>query len=58
MLKNDIIKICFIGNPNVGKSTLINRLINSNDLKTSKDPGTTKNIEERSLVWNKKKLFF
>ena len=23
MLKNDIIKICFIGNPNVGKSTLL-----------------------------------
>ena len=32
------IKLCFIGNPNVGKSTLINRLLNSNELKTSEIP--------------------
>ena len=32
MLKEKKIKLCFIGNPNVGKSTLINRLLNSNEL--------------------------
>ena len=55
MLKK--IKLCFIGNPNVGKSTLINRLLNSNELETSEYPGTTKNIVETNLIWNEK-LFF
>ena len=44
MLNENKIKLCFIGNPNVGKSTLINRLLNSNDLQTSELPGTTKKI--------------
>ena len=50
--KEKKIRLCFIGNPNVGKSTLINRLLNSNQLKTSKEPGTTKQIIEKKLVWN------
>ena len=46
MLEEKKIKLCFIGNPNVGKSTLINRLLNSNQLQISKHPGTTKKIIE------------
>ena len=56
MLKK--IKLCFIGNPNVGKSTLINRLLNSNELETSEYPGTTKNIVETNLIWNEKEFVF
>ena len=50
------IKLCFIGNPNVGKSTLINRLLNSNQLQISKHPGTTKKIIEKKLIWNEKEF--
>ena len=51
MLKEKKNKVCFIGNPNVGKSTLINRLLNSNVLQTSEHPGTTKSIIEKKLIW-------
>ena len=54
MLIEKKITLCFIGNPNVGKSTLINRLLNSNKLKTSEDPGTTKKIIEKDLLLNQK----
>jgi len=56
MLKEKKIKICFIGNPNVGKSTLINRLLNSNELQISKNPGTTKTIIEKNLIRNEKEF--
>ena len=56
MLKEKKIKICFIGNPNVGKSTLINRLLNSNELQISKNPGTTKIIIEKNLIRNEKEF--
>ena len=58
MLKEGKIKLCFVGNPNVGKSTLINRLLKSNELKTSKHPGTTKSTIEKKLIWNEKEFTF
>mgnify|MGYP001193062900 FL=1 len=39
---NDPLCVCFIGRPNVGKSSLSNRLLNSNRLIVSDVPGTTR----------------
>ena len=55
MLKKRI-NLCFIGNPNVGKSTLINRLLGANELQTSEYPGTTKNTIQRNLIWKEKEF--
>lgn len=52
------IRLCFIGNPNVGKSSLINRLLGANKLKISKNPGTTKEIIETTHTLNKKEFIF
>ena len=52
------IRLCFVGNPNVGKSTLINRILGMNKLKTDSKPGTTKNIIETTLNWKNKELTF
>ncbi|VFP81674.1 ribosome biogenesis GTPase Der [Buchnera aphidicola] len=43
------IRICFIGKPNVGKSSLINSLVNYNRMITSSIPGTTRDIIKVSL---------
>ena len=51
-------KCGIVGLPNVGKSTLINRLLKSNELETSEYPGTTKNIVETNLIWNEKEFVF
>ena len=51
------IRLCFVGNPNVGKSTLINRILKNNKLKTNKEPGTTTKIIETNFFGIKKNLF-
>ncbi|CAL4324576.1 ribosome biogenesis GTPase Der [Buchnera aphidicola] len=45
-----IFKIICIGQPNAGKSTLINNILQEKKLLTSKKPGTT-----RDNIWNSKK---
>jgi len=42
----------------VGKSTLINRILKNNKLKTDKEPGTTKKIVETDFLWNQKEFIF
>ena len=58
MFHQEKIRLCFVGNPNVGKSTLINRILQNNNLETDTKPGTTKDIIETNFVWNKKKFIF
>ena len=58
MKESEKITLCFVGNPNVGKSTLINRILNSNELETSDIPGTTKKTIQKKLIWNKNEFTF
>jgi GTP-binding protein len=41
-VKDDSIKIAFLGRPNVGKSTMVNALLNKERVVTSDIPGTTR----------------
>lgn len=59
--KDRAIRICFIGRPNVGKSSLSNRLIRSERLIVSDVPGTTRDSVELAFSFtarNKKKYDF
>ncbi len=51
VLKNGI-PVTIIGKPNVGKSTLLNALLNEEKAITSKIPGTTRDIIEDTLIIN------
>jgi len=48
-------KICVIGRPNVGKSSLINRLIADERLIVSEMPGTTRDAVDIALNYNKQR---
>ena len=56
MFYQNKIRLCFVGNPNVGKSTLINRILRVNKLKTDKYPGTTKEVFETPFDWQNNKF--
>lgn len=48
----DAIKIAVIGRPNVGKSSLVNRLLKSPRCIVSETPGTTRDATDSHLVYN------
>ena len=48
----DRIRVCFVGKPNVGKSTMINQLLGSERVITADVPGTTRDAIDVDFVWN------
>ena len=48
------IKLSIVGRPNVGKSSLINKIIDQDRLIVSEQAGTTRDIVEIPFHWNKK----
>jgi len=52
VLDKERLSICFVGRPNVGKSSLSNRLLNSDRLIVSDQPGTTRDAVELDFTYN------
>lgn len=52
---DDRIKFCLIGRPNVGKSSLVNALINEEKVIVSPIAGTTRDAIDTEFTYNKKK---
>lgn len=54
----DKIRIAIVGKPNVGKSSLINRIVSENRLVVSDIPGTTRDAIDTLYVMDNKKYIF
>ena len=52
--EEDIVKFCFIGRPNVGKSSLINALLNEDRVIVSDIAGTTRDSVDTRFTYDKK----
>jgi len=50
-----VIRVCFIGRPNVGKSSLSNCLVQSDRFIVSETPGTTRDSVEMPFAWKSKR---
>ena len=55
-IEEPVIKIAIIGKPNTGKSTLSNRLTNTQNSIVSDYAGTTRDVVEGSFTWGKRKF--
>ena len=51
--EDDILKFCFVGRPNVGKSSLINALLNEERVIVSDIAGTTRDAIDTRFTYNK-----
>ncbi len=53
--KEKVIRVCFIGRPNVGKSSLSNCLVQSDRFIVSDIPGTTRDSVQTPFTWKSKR---
>ncbi len=48
----EIVEVAIVGRPNVGKSSLLNALLESDRALVSDQPGTTRDSVDAELIWN------
>jgi GTP-binding protein len=48
----DEVTVSFVGRPNVGKSSLVNRLLGEDRMIVSAVPGTTRDTVDTRFAWN------
>ncbi len=56
--EDDIPKIAIVGKPNVGKSSIINKLVGANRVIVSNVAGTTRDAIDTKIVWNGQEYVF
>ena len=56
--EDDVVRVAIVGKPNVGKSSIINKLIGENRLIVSDIAGTTRDAIYTDVTYNKKKYTF
>ena len=56
--EDDAVRVAIVGKPNVGKSSIINRLIGQNRVIVSDIAGTTRDAIDTRIVWHGKEYVF
>src|SRR5579862_1164307 len=54
--REDEVAVAFVGRPNVGKSSLVNRLLREERVMVSEMPGTTRDAVDVMLQWHKRRF--
>lgn len=56
--ENEIPRIAIVGKPNVGKSSIVNKLLGQNRVIVSNVAGTTRDAIDTNVMWNGKEYIF